>query len=552
MIQAAREQITQEERERLALQGLEDPVFFCRFFLHSWFSSPMPWVHRGILAILLRRSNFLLNFDEHYGPAELDKIIRHFVWKENPEDPDSPEHPIFELEIADSGEQILHMTLGRNTVILMPRGFSKTTLANAANIIKIVYQLKTFTLYISETGPHAIRQLRNITIQLKHNSRIKAVFGTLKSSDQDKRWSESEGEIQTATDMFIAARGRGGQVRGLNINAQRPDNIVVDDLEDKESVRTAEQRFKAKDFVFSDLDYALPHLDKTSTRTFLGTLLHPEAVLVDLMRDPAYTVVKFGAIDRDGEALWGEAMTLEEIEADKRSKAMKGMLHSHYLELHNEIRAPENQKFKPEFIIHRFHRSDAFVQKAIALDPSISENVATSDWRAFAVVGRLPNGEINVLESVGSKTWTAQEQVRLFFDLIKKYGFTPADKFGVEAVAFQRALVGYIREAMFREKFYFEIEPITHGRQDKGERVEGILQPRYASGYITHSRRFPELETQLLDWPNGKKDFPDALAMAVKLLDDTAYTAGQEDGQSSAEDMYAPLEDVFGGDWKRF
>lgn len=544
-----REQITQEERTRLAARGLENPVFFCKFFLEDWFPLPMPWVHRGILAILLRRSGFLIEFDEHYGPRELDKIIRHFVWKEDPNKPDSPEHPIFEL--SEDGRS-LNMTLGRYTVILMPRGFSKTTLANAANIIKIVYQLKEFTLYISEAGPHAIRQLRNITTQFKHNNRIRLVFGDLKSTDQDKRWSESEGEIQTATDMFIAARGRGGQVRGLNINAVRPNNIVMDDLEDKESVKTAEQRFKAHDFVFSDLKYALPHLDKTSTITALGTLLHPEAVLVTLMNDPLWTTIKFGCIDRDGDALWEEALTLEEIEADKQSNALKGMLHSHYLELHNEIRAPENQKFRREFFIYKPRKLEEFVQKAIALDPSISDNIATTDWRSFAVVGRLPDGKINVLESIGSKSWTAQEQVREFFRLIRLYNFSPADKFGIESVAFQRALIGYVQEAMFRERFYFEVKPITHGKQDKGERIEGVLQPRFASGYVELSRVFPELETQLLDWPNGKKDFPDALAMAIQLLDDTAYTAGQTDGKSAAEDMYEPLEEVFGGDWRRY
>jgi hypothetical protein len=57
----------------------------------------------------------------------------------------------------------------------------------------------------------------------------------------------------------------------------------------------------------------------------------------------------------------------------------------------------------------------------------------------------------------------------------------------------------------------------------------GVLQGRYASGYITHDRNFPELETALQDWPNGKMDYPDAVAMAITLLGDFAGMSVMED-----------------------
>ena len=116
------------------------------------------------------------------------------------------------------------------------------------------------------------------------------------------------------------------------------------------------------------------------------------------------------------------------------------------------------------------------------------------------------------------------------------------DKFGVESIAYQAALVHLLREEMFRKGYYFEVTPITHGRQRKEERVEGILQPRYASGYITHQRQFGILETSLLDWPNGKKDPPDAEAMAISLLDDYAPMAAPSDSDLG-DDEYEPLEE---------
>jgi hypothetical protein len=118
-------------------------------------------------------------------------------------------------------------------------------------------------------------------------------------------------------------------------------------------------------------------------------------------------------------------------------------------------------------------------------------------------------------------------------------------KAGVESIAFQAALVHLMQEEMFRRKVYFEITPITHSRA-KEERVEGILQPRYAAGYVWHQRAFPELETALLDWPNGQMDYPDVVSMAVALLDDYSGFLAED----SSKDEYPPLEDVFDGEWR--
>ena len=63
---------------------------------------------------------------------------------------------------------------------------------------------------------------------------------------------------------------------------------------------------------------------------------------------------------------------------------------------------------------------------------------------------------------------------------------------------------------------------------------------------LFRSHSFPILETQLKDWPNGKRDYPDAVAMAVSLLDDAAPMAG---GDTVSDDL-EPLEQVFGGDWR--
>jgi hypothetical protein len=79
-----------------------------------------------------------------------------------------------------------------------------------------------------------------------------------------------------------------------------------------------------------------------------------------------------------------------------------------------------------------------------------------------------------------------------------------------------------MQEEMGRRQRFFTIEPIIQGAQQrKDDRIVGILAPRYSNGYIKHRRPFPGLEGNLLDWPNGKKDYADAAAMALTLLGET-------------------------------
>jgi hypothetical protein len=132
-------------------------------------------------------------------------------------------------------------------------------------------------------------------------------------------------------------------------------------------------------------------------------------------------------------------------------------------------------------------------------------------------VGITPKGQRHVFDVWGDRGVPADEQVSRFFDFVKRWRPHP-ECVGVEAIAYQRALADTIQAEMFKYGVYLKIQKISHGTQGKVERISGLLQPLYSTGYITHQRKFDLLETQLLDFPKGKRDFPDVVAMAVKLL----------------------------------
>lgn len=512
--------LTEKEIADIRLTALADPVKFCKIFLPHWFPGEIPWVHRGLMAILTKTTDWL----PAYG--EMDKIARNFIWREVAGDPDSRVWPMFQ-EVNGRWKLIA----GQFSCFMLPRGFAKTTICNAMMLRWILYKEINFGLYTSESERHAETQLTSLKSELANNGRILQIFGPLKPDrNSDLTWQA--GQFETTHGVFVAARGRGGQVRGLLHKGSRPDRIIMDDVEDLESVSTEEQRIKARTWALQELLPCLPAMDQSSMLVALGTLLHRDSLMARLATDPQFTSVVFGARDLQGGLLWAENMDEEKLEAKKASYVNAGNLAGYYMEYHNEIRLGAEAPFRPEFINHSV--PDTVLKTGVAIDPAISEKRGSSK-AAIAVVGISPTGRIWVLETWSRLGASPREQIDQFFAMSARWSCTAH---GVEAIAFQAALVHLMQEEMFRKHQYLgEITKITH-QQRKEDRINGVLQPRYASGYIHHRIIFQELETQLLDFPSGSMDILDAVAMAVSLLDPwAAHAAGKDLG----EDEYEPL-----------
>lgn len=521
--------LSEADRLRVLALFLADPILAMREVLPHWFPKKMPWVHRAVVALALERSDFLLNFasekwrdeEAEWTIADLRKIEKHFTFKG---------HRLFHVTWVEGVPVKVDIIVSDKMIVVLPRGFSKTTLFKAVLILIILYMMEKVILYVSETGPHAAAQVNDIRMELQFNEKIAALWGKLAPERQDpQKWTDEE--FETLSGIHVIARGRGGQVRGLNRASTRPGIILWDDLEDEESVSTEPQRHKVKKWFRGALERAGKLVGRT--RLFgIGTILHHEALIPELAKDENYIVLEFGAVDLDNEALWAEAMDLEKLEATRQAYASTGDLGVFYREIMSKNVPDEDRKFRPDMIRVVPRQRKDLLAVGIACDPAISKK-ATASKCAFAVVGITPQGLIHVCEVYARIGMTPREQVDKFFELAMKWDCT---RHGIETIAYQQALAFLLQEEMFRKgkvfgpKAYFEIESIKHSTDEaKHKRIEGVLQPRYAAGYVTHQASFPGLVTALTDWPNCKMDEPDAVAMAVTLLDEFAGLAGGDE-----------------------
>lgn len=504
----------------------DDPVLFCRYYLEHMFPSPIPPVHRGLLAILTRKTDFL----GVYG--DVDWIIENFVMER-----EGQTFPIFER----GSDGVIRMFLGTHTLVLLPRGFSKTTICGIADsLYDICYGLVQLAAYVSHAAPHAETQLENVKRELEANSRIIHDFGILKPErSSGLHWSVDL--FETTNRCAMVARGAGAQIRGLNLQGIRPQKVKVDDVEDRESVSTEEQRKKFRIWGYGDLLPCLPALDPLATMLVIGTVLHPASLLMTWAGDPKFTVVRFGALDRAGKPLWPENMSFARLEAEKRSFARAGELPTYYLEYFNTVRAEETQIFQQRYF--RYGPPDPAEGPliwSVYCDPAISESKKADSSVVYAVGISLKSGRIYVPQPWAMRGAKPRDIIDAFFNYSKRYG---ALHHGIEANQYQAALIHLIRAEMFRKKHYFEVLPVIHGsKTSKFTRIKGVLQPRYANGYIQHYVPIPELESQLLDFPTGvHDDHPDGLAGAIALLDPVAGAASNENADQVEDPV--PTED---------
>jgi len=542
-----------DEKQQILADCYIDPVLFCKTFLHDHFYREIPWVHRGLLSILTRRTKFLLKY------PDLHKIMKNFV--QEFEDEDHPTRQIFHVYFngeeldADAVEDLYNssrmcypegtevkLDLGTFTLIMMPRGSSKTTIAGlAVPLYKLLYEEDKFTLYVSKADRHSQGQLESVRKELVQNPVIREFFGDLKPMrSQEEAWSKEK--FETKTGVAMQARGKGSAIRGVNHNNRRPSTILVDDPQSKDDCRSDIVREEDKKWAFAELTPARARVvGSRGEITVLGTWLHKHCLVAIWSRDPRWTSVKLGIKDCDGEYIWPDYMDAKEEDEEKASFARAGLLGDFYREYYNQEVIEDELPFKRSFVIYEPNVPRGQMVCSTYADLASSEK-READFSAIVTAGISQDGIIFLLDAWIERVGADEERkVNEYFRQVETWN---SEICGWESNGYQAVFGTTLRAEMFRRGRYFEIIPVTH-KSNKIQRVMGALRVRYAAGFIRHRLCFPEMETQLFDFRKDNShdhdDGPDAFAAALVLLDPAAaYNAGED----TSKDSYASLDDL--------
>jgi hypothetical protein len=154
---------------------------------------------------------------------------------------------------------------GGDKAIAAPRGEGKTTHATCALIYAILKEWVKFPVIVAQTGPHAARIFKDMKYQFEANDLLAADFPeicapvrALEGAPQRGRTQRHDGtntRIEWTADhvvfpyvkgsnyagVKIAFYGLDAAIRGIVVNGDRPDFVLIDDPETRESAASPHQ-----------------------------------------------------------------------------------------------------------------------------------------------------------------------------------------------------------------------------------------------------------------------------------------------------------------------
>jgi len=407
------------------------------------------------------------------------------------------------------------------------RGGAKSTIAEEAITIKGCYREFRNCLIIGADEDMAIMRLRAIAHEFETNERLIQLYGNLTGST----WAPDSGEIVLSSDVKIQARGKGQKLRGIKHLDTRPDLVYFDDIESYADVVRPELRKKTQDWFDGEV---LPALEPGFMARMSQTPLHPEDLCSHVMRDPTWKRHKFPIKYRDLEtgdwkSSWPERFPLTEKEAShlrglayKRGEkakvqsienietglSRKGQIHLFNCEYMCEAESPETKAFKREmFWTEPQVRSWQAVYAMFDPARTVGIKSATTGMAVWSWV----NGKLVVWDAWGERLMP-DEIIQALFKVHQDYhpvwiGF---EEDGLNQWALQP-----IRQEMVKRGEALPLRALK-APTGKNDFIRG-LQPFFNGREVRFAKPMPELERQLLGFPSGEIDVPNALAYALKM-----------------------------------
>lgn len=396
-----------------------------------------------------------------------------------------------------------------------PRGHAKSTL------LSLIYPLwatatkrRSFVVIVSDTATQATDHLSNIYQELIENDALIRDFPHLALPDaghyKEKRVKRTTSDFITVGGFSFVAKGAGGGLRGLRRGTQRPDLILVDDLENDENVRTPEQRDKLRDWFAKSLSNLFG--PSGGQLIVIGTILHRESLLAWLLSEHGPTMYAkrlYRALDGDA-VLWPDVWTREKLAA-KLDEIKSRAFASEYL---NDPVDDSLTLFKQAWIDgQRRMSAPALARVAVGIDPSIS---ATGD--ACGIIGAGVDSARHgyVLDDATIQASPAV-WARAALDLAVRIGASVIVAEGNQG----GEMVEQTLRSVLRPGERLPRVVIVHASRSKQARAEPIAA-LYEGGDVSHVGTLPHLEGELTTWVPGLPS-PNRLDALVWVLTELMF-----------------------------
>lgn len=483
--------------------------------------------------IITLASEDLLFYGQHYFP----KTVRQA----------SPE---FHTEIA----AVLDSNLYEKIAAKVFRGGAKTSLARLLISKRIAYGISRTILIVSETAEHSYETVKWIKRAVERKDHWSQDFGLVagneyQSDDTNERYTWRDDKLQIVNTSIKDVNGRPavitivgtgifGQSRGLNIEDYRPDFILLDDIQDEDNAKTADQRQKVAERVYGAISNTLAPKSESPTACMLmlQTPLHPLDVIETAKKDSSWKYLEYSIFDEQGESRWPERWSTQELLQKKHGFIQRNQLSLWMREWEVKVTSNELAYFLSNWLQDNlWEQRSEFGETPVfymGVDPTpppknteqkSSDALAKLDNAAIVVIA-VWKSHVYVVEHYQTKSPLPTELINKILEIAKRWRVR---SIGFESFLFARTTKFYLEQKMMELKSYYSINAIED-RRAKSVRIRDSLTDLAFTGKLHFHKNQTQLHAEFLCYPDVEHDDGlDALSIALMCRNPSDIIEGE-------------------------
>jgi len=427
----------------------------------------------------------------------------------------------------------------RKTLDLLPRGtYKSTTLTIAKAVQRICINPKIKILIVSNPYKNAVKYVRTIR-DLLTSPKIQTLYPYIKpkmNQGKPTAWNSSEFLVDRGSDKDKTPTCTAG-APGTIKTGMHYDLIILDDIINEKTVRTANQMDDTREFV----RMLFPILEPGGEICMIGTRYHKLDLYGEIIeanpelpeKDRWDIYIRKSHLE-NGKLWFKELLTEEYLESKKQEMGS----YDFFCQYENEPINEDQKKLNWDDINYIEPKNiPSYIQDniilAVDLAYSTEKETRDPDWASFQVLGADERRRIYWLDGHIQKEGITKN-IQALFKIAMKWNIR---KVRLEFFSAQKMLKEILRDYMRKYDYYLDIIPYTDTRTSKWDRIYSVFVPKLEWGdfYISERIRrnkalWKEFEDEFSFEKQSKHDdIIDAITLGIDTLRITQKPAPEEE-----------------------
>lgn len=400
----------------------------------------------------------------------------------------------------------------------IPRGFAKTTFVKLLCVWYILFTGKKFILIVGASEKLALNTVADICDMLS-SFNIRVLFGDWRLRVEEDT-KEQKVFYFRGRDIILKGVGAGTSVRGINRKSSRPDVILMDDVQTRESAENEELTDSLLRWILGTL--MMTKSNEGCTYIYVGNMYPENCILDKFRKDPSWTSFVVGGILADGTSLWEELKPIKELIAEYDSLRELGHPEIFISEVLNSTEGGTRSGLDLSKIpeVPYYFLTTEPEGSFILIDPSSGKKDGDDcTIEHYSVIDGTP-----ILDELVHGTFTPLETIKSALDM----GLRRQTRLVcVEDVAYQGTLLFWFNHICNEQGISgFEFHPTSPKNRAKNNRIKrGLLRCIAGETYL-----HPDVRSKVLDqankWDpltvNNEDDIIDGLGYVEEVMQEYA------------------------------